>query len=195
MIYGFSTMGLSVADCLAECVNRSNYKQHLEAHEKEEKLKIEDRKRCVDELINSIALWCQDEKDATIADYLGYVSLLTSLDDKRDDEAVRLMSLHASKGLEFDCVFMIGVENGMLPHKKAVIERPDAGLNEERRLCYVGITRARKQLFLSWCRQRQEGFLKGKAVKFFPCRPSQFLLEAGLMTDMEYLSSAGKALK
>ena len=197
MIYGFPTLGLSVADCLAECVNRANYKHHLESHEKEDKLKIEDRKRCVDELVNSIALWCQDEKagekDATIADYLGYVSLLTSLDDNRNDDAVRLMSLHASKGLEFDVVFMAGVENGLLPHKKAVVERPDAGLNEERRLCYVGITRARKQLFLSWCKQRQEGFLRGKALKFFPCRPSQFLLEAGLMTEMEYLTSAGKA--
>ena len=109
------------------------------------------------------------------------------MDDKQSDDAVRLMSLHASKGLEFDVVFMAGVENGLLPHKKAVQERPDAGLAEERRLCYVGFTRARKQLFVSYCQQRQGAFVRGKGVKFEQVRPSQFLLEAGLMTDIEYI--------
>jgi len=126
-----------------------------------------------------------------MGDYLGYISLLTGGgDDKRTDDAVRLMSLHASKGLEFDVVFMVGAENGLLPHKKAVQERPDAGLAEERRLCYVGFTRARKQLFVSYCQQRQAAFVRGKGVKFEQVRPSQFLLEAGLMNDLEYLRKA-----
>lgn len=193
-VYGFNQMGMTVADCLAEVVKRNGYMKHLESNEKEDRVKIDERKRNVDELVNSIALWCQDRPESGIADYLGYITLLTSLDDKRNDNAVRLMSLHASKGLEFDVVFMVGVENGLLPHKKAVVDRPEAGLNEERRLCYVGFTRARKQLFVSFCQQRQEGFLRGKALKFFPTRPSQFLLESGLMNEMEYLRKAPKSM-
>ena len=98
---------------------------------------------------------------------------------------------------------MVGCENGLLPHKKAVTERPDAGLNEERRLCYVGVTRARQQLFMSYCQQRQDSYQRSKGaggpkgsggVKFFPCRPSQFLLEAGLMDEMTYLKKAPKSI-
>ena len=170
------------------------YHQHLEAHEKEPPEKFAERKRNVDELVNSIALWCQDAPKATIADYLGYISLLTSGDDDGTDNAVRLMSLHASKGLEFDVVFMVGVENGLLQHRKAILERPDAGLAEERRLCYVGFTRARKQLFVSYCQQRQAAFMRGKGVKFDQVRPSQFLLEAGLMTEYDYLRKAPRAM-
>ncbi len=188
----------SVADLLAEAVRRTNYMKHLEAHEKESPEKIEERKRNVDEFVNSVALWSQDNPEGTIADYVAYITLLTSMDDKQSDDAVRLMSLHASKGLEFDVVFMAGVENGLLPHKKAIQERPDAGLAEERRLCYVGFTRARKQLFVSYCQQRQGAFLRtkgtGGGVKFEMVRPSQFLLEAGLMTDMEYIRKVPQAI-
>ena len=186
-IYGFDQKNKTVADLLSEAVSRSNYKSHLDANDKETPEKIEERKRNIDELTNSIALWCADNADNAIADYIAYTTLLTSMDDKQSDDAVRLMSLHASKGLEFDVVFMAGVENGLLPHKKAVLERPDAGLAEERRLCYVGFTRARKQLFVSYCQQRQGAFIRGKGVKFEQVRPSQFLLEAGLMTEIEYI--------
>jgi DNA helicase-2/ATP-dependent DNA helicase PcrA len=188
----------SVAECLAEAVSRTGYIKHLESHEKEEPVKIEERKRNVQELINSIALWCADEakggQAASIGDYLGYISLLTSADDNRDVDAVRLMSLHASKGLEFDVVFMVGVEAGLLPHKKAVTDRADLGVNEERRLCYVGFTRARKQLFVSYCRERQSAFTKGKGIKFEQVRPSQFLLESGLISEADYLRKAPKSI-
>ena len=189
-IYGMDQKGKTVADLLSEVVSRNNYKKYLEANEKEEPGKIDERKRCVDEMINSLALWCGDNPEGSIADYLGYIVLLTSADDKDDGGSVKLMSLHSSKGLEFDAVFMVGVENNLLPHKKAVMERPEAGLNEERRLCYVGFTRARKHLFVSYCQQRQGGFVRGKGVKFELARPSQFLLEAGLMNEMEYLRKA-----
>jgi DNA helicase-2/ATP-dependent DNA helicase PcrA len=186
----------SVAELLAEVLQRTNYLHHLDANDKETPEKIDERKRNVEEFVNSVALWSQEHPEGTIADFVGYITLLTSLDDNRSDDAVRLMSLHASKGLEFDVVFMIGVENGLLPHKKAVQERPDAGLAEERRLCYVGFTRARKQLFVSYCQQRQGSFLKGKAggVRFEMVRPSQFLLEAGLMNEVEYQRRAPTAI-
>lgn len=202
-IYGLDQRGKSVADLLSEVVARTRYHQHLESFEKETAEKIDERKRNVDELINSIALWCQDNggggggKGAdAMGDYLGYISLLTGgSEDKRTDDAVRLMSLHASKGLEFDVVFMVGVENGLLPHKKAVQERPEGGgLAEERRLCYVGFTRARKQLFISYCQQRQGAFIRGKGPKFEQVRPSQFLLESGLMSEMDYLKKAPPSL-
>ena len=192
----------SPADCLAEAVSRTGYIKHLESHEKEDAVKIEERKRNVQELINSVALWGQDEAKAghkaAIGDYLGYIQLLTSADNDKSDNAVRLMSLHASKGLEFDIVFMVGVEAGLLPHKKAVTERADLGVNEERRLCYVGFTRARKQLFVSYCQQRPATFQRSKGggggVKFDPARPSQFLLESGLIDEMAYLRKAPKSM-
>jgi DNA helicase-2/ATP-dependent DNA helicase PcrA len=201
-IYGLDQRGKSVADLLSEVVARTKYHQHLESFEKETAEKIEERKRNVGELINSIALWCQDNGAAggkgadAMGDYLGYISLLTGgSEDKRTDDAVRLMSLHASKGLEFDVVFMVGVENGLLPHKKAVQERPEGGgLAEERRLCYVGFTRARKQLFVSYCHQRQGAFIRGKGPKFEQVRPSQFLLECGLLSEMDYLKKAPPSL-
>jgi DNA helicase-2/ATP-dependent DNA helicase PcrA len=193
-VYGMDHKGKTTADLLAEALRRNNYTTYLEGHEKETPEKIEERKRNVDEMVNSVALWCRDNPEEGVGDYLGYISLITSLDDKRTDDAVRLMSLHASKGLEFDVVFMVGVENGLLPHKKAVLERPEAGLAEERRLCYVGFTRARKQLFVSYCQERQGAFVRGKGVKFEAVRPSQFLLESGLMGEIEYLRKMPAAI-
>ena len=84
---------------------------------------------------------------------------------------VTLMSLHASKGLEFDNVFLVGMEEELLPHKKTIIENSD--INEERRLCYVGITRARKKLVMSHAKERK---LYGKMVPRFK---SRFVIELG----------------
>ena len=96
------------------------------------------------------------------------------------------MSLHASKGLEFDVVYMIGVEQGILPHQKAIEDRGDRGNDEERRLCYVGFTRARKILRVTWCQTRQDTFARAKTAKFRPTTPSKFLVEGGLMTLEDY---------
>lgn len=79
--------------------------------------------------------------------------------------AVTLMSLHAAKGLEFDTVFLVGMEEGLFPHSRALLER--AEMEEERRLCYVGITRARKQLYLSYARRR---LLYGSYTQQLPSR-------------------------
>ena len=90
-------------------------------------------------------------------------------DDARRD-AVRLMTLHAAKGLEFDCVWMVGMEEGILPHRRSLDDGLQA-IDEERRLCYVGVTRAKRRLVLALCLTRT------KWGKSRPSKPSRFLYE------------------
>jgi DNA helicase-2/ATP-dependent DNA helicase PcrA len=91
-------------------------------------------------------------------------------DDKPRGKVLRLMTLHAAKGLEFDAVWMVGMEEGLLPHHRSLADAPQA-IDEERRLCYVGVTRAKKRLTLSLCLTRM------KWGKCRPSRPSRFLYE------------------
>ena len=91
-------------------------------------------------------------------------------DDKPKGNVLRLMTLHAAKGLEFDCVWMVGLEEGILPHHRSLADGLQA-IDEERRLCYVGVTRAKRRLMLSLCLTRT------KWGKSKPCRPSRFLYE------------------
>jgi DNA helicase-2/ATP-dependent DNA helicase PcrA len=91
-------------------------------------------------------------------------------DDKPKGNVLRLMTLHAAKGLEFDCVWMVGLEEGLLPHHRSLADGLVA-IDEERRLCYVGVTRAKRRLMLSLCLTRT------KWGKSKPCKPSRFLYE------------------
>ena len=183
----------TVAEVANELLDRTRYDEWLRDRY-EDKGEYEDRRRNVNELVNSIAAFCRDNRRAGIADYLQSISLYTDADAAGDDDnAVRLMSLHASKGLEFDAVYMIGVEHGVLPHEKALKDRGPRGLEEERRLCYVGFTRARKLLRVTWCRKRQDAYSRGTTVRYKPSRPSRFLLEAGLMTAAEHDSAVEAA--
>src|SRR4051812_45894777 len=184
-VFCFDLSGKTVAEIAIEVLGRMNYDAWLK-DKYEEKGEYESRQRNVNELTNSIGEFCRATPRANIADYLQSISLYTDADRSHDDNAVRLMSLHASKGLEFDVVYMIGVEHNILPHEKAVIDRGDRGLEEERRLCYVGFTRARKVLRIAWCRNRQDTFARDRSGKYRATMPSRFLLEAGLMTDEEF---------
>ena len=91
-------------------------------------------------------------------------------DDKPKADMLRLMTLHAAKGLEFDCVWMVGLEEGILPHHRSLGDSLQA-VDEERRLCYVGVTRAKRRLMLSMCLTR------AKWGRSKPCKPSRFLYE------------------
>ena len=92
---------------------------------------------------------------ASLNEFLDYAALVTDTDDKTDGEQLVVMTLHASKGLEFDNVFLPGWEEGLFPHQKALDESGDEGLEEERRLAYVGLTRARKRAYISYVSSRK----------------------------------------
>ena len=86
--------------------------------------------------------------------FLEHVALATSIDQDWDGQKVNLMTMHAAKGLEFDAVFLPGWEEGMFPHQKSLEEKGDLALEEERRLAYVGLTRAKKESFISFVMSR-----------------------------------------
>ncbi len=86
--------------------------------------------------------------------FLEHVALATAIDQEWEDEKVNIMTMHAAKGLEFDSVFLPGWEEGLFPHQKSLEEKGDFALEEERRLAYVGITRARKKAYISFAMQR-----------------------------------------
>lgn len=92
---------------------------------------------------------------ASLNEFLEYAALITDTDDKVDADQLVVMTLHASKGLEFDCVFLPGWEDGLFPHQKALDETGDEGLEEERRLAYVGLTRAKKRAYISFASSRR----------------------------------------
>ncbi|WP_240746309.1 ATP-dependent helicase [Desulfuromonas acetexigens] len=130
----------------------------------------------VEEVVNAMASYQEREEKPTLAGFLDKVSLLDRDQPNRDgkekklqQDAVVLMSLHSSKGLEFPVVFMVGMEEEYLPHKKSIEESFD--IEEERRLCYVGITRARNHLLLLNAAARK------KYGKPQPRVPSRFLEE------------------
>jgi len=106
----------------------------------------------LDELISASAAFQQDQPEATLLDWLEHAALVSDVDSVKDNSgAVTLMTLHAAKGLEFSAVYIVGLEDGLLPFRR---QEEDADEEEERRLCFVGITRAKKRLTLSHARYR-----------------------------------------
>jgi len=112
-----------------------------------------------------------DNKDKNLGTYLNRITLLTRDDDEDGDNGqVNLMTIHASKGLEFEYVFLAGVENNIIPHARSIEENPD-NIEEERRLFYVAITRAKQKLFMTSCKTRKIRF------EIVDTGPSPFLEE------------------
>ena len=110
---------------------------------------------------------------ATLPDFLEEAALMSSVDQQSDGEKVTLMTLHAAKGLEFPVVFMVGMEDGLFPSERALEEGP-RNLEEERRLCYVGMTRAREELYLLYAQSRAQFGLRSYN------QPSRFLDDMGM---------------
>lgn len=170
-----------MAPVFADLVERIGFRHHLLETERQEAAKWKTLN--VDAVIDSIANYEDhpDTLDPSLHKYLARTALLSRDEDESDDASsgasrrqqlgrVQVMTIHAAKGLEFPAVFVAGVDDGILPHQKALAESPD-NEQEERRLFYVAITRARRRLFLSTPAQRR---VRGKQVE---CEPSPFLDE------------------
>jgi DNA helicase-2/ATP-dependent DNA helicase PcrA len=143
----------------------SGYVDDLKAQGTEE---AEDRLKNVQELYNAVLQFEEENEESNLLMFLANASLASDLDNlQQNGNEVSLMTLHASKGLEFPVVFLVGLEQGLFPNFRS-LEDP-AALEEERRLCYVGITRAQERLFLTYARERR---LYGSRE---PASPSLFL--------------------
>ncbi|MFT7581915.1 MAG: superfamily I DNA/RNA helicase, partial [Myxococcota bacterium] len=129
------------------------------------------RWKTIEALHKSVARWQHFNPDGTLKDYLRLVALdgkSTAVDEETDE--VTLLTLHASKGLEWPICFMVGCQEGLIPHQRT-LEDPRADVSEERRLFYVGITRAKRTCFLTLSQVRRR--FHGTE----PTRPSRFLAE------------------
>ena len=112
-----------------------------------------------------------------LENFLEHVSLATSVDQDWDGQKVNMMTMHAAKGLEFDVVFLPGWEEGLFPHQKSIEEKGQNGLEEERRLAYVGITRAKKSVIISFSMNRfyQGDWIDSMASRFIDELPNDYL--------------------
>ncbi len=117
--------------------------------------------------------------------FLEHVSLATSVDQEWDGEKVNMMTMHAAKGLEFETVFLPGWEEGLFPHQKSIEEKGHNGLEEERRLAYVGLTRAKKIAYISFSMNRfyQGDWIDSMASRFIDELPEKFLEKNSFFED------------
>ncbi|MDC1146529.1 UvrD-helicase domain-containing protein [Candidatus Pelagibacter sp.] len=119
--------------------------------------------------------------------FLEHVALATSVDQDWEGEKINMMTMHGSKGLEFDVVFLPGWEEGLFPHQKSLEEKGQNGLEEERRLAYVGITRAKKKALISFSMNRfyQGDWIDSMASRFIEELPEQFLEKNSFFDDIK----------
>ncbi|MBI5181560.1 MAG: UvrD-helicase domain-containing protein, partial [Nitrospirae bacterium] len=142
--------GLSLSDLVKEILAKTGYIEWLKSSDKED---AENRIENINEFIFAVADFEQNNEKADIQGFLDHISLSAQIDDVSDkDDAVFLMTLHNAKGLEFPVVFVSGMEEGIFPNFRAFDD--DRQLEEERRLCYVGITRAKEKLYLTHAEKR-----------------------------------------
>ena len=179
---------MRVADLAVELLSRVEYEAELRRTYKDA-AEAEARWESVGDLVSALAgIEARADRPS-----LSQVLDETALDNRREQDetegdarnAVTLMTLHSAKGLEFSHVFMVGMEEGLLPHKRSVAEDGGRAIAEERRLCYVGITRARETLTFTFCKARMKwGVLR-------PQIPSRFLME--MKGDTEKAEHAAEA--
>ena len=172
---------LSLTELIELILDKSGMKKELES---DKSLESELRLDNLMEFKSITASFEEQTGSVNLEDFLSEVSLVADVSEhKSDGDEVTLMTIHSAKGLEFDAVFLIGMEEGLFPHQQSLFE--EGGLEEERRLCYVGITRAKKRLYLTNAKRRM---LYGKEC-FNP--PSRFIDEI----NKEYLDIQNPSLE
>jgi ATP-dependent DNA helicase UvrD/PcrA len=190
LVSGLAERSRDAAEPISEVVKAavidSGYERALKDENTEE---AEGRLLNLEELVNAAAE--SEQRGETLRDFLDHAALVSDTDEYKAEAQVTLMTMHAAKGLEFPLVFIAGLEEGLFPHSRANESQDD--LEEERRLCYVAITRAEKYLYLSHAMKRR---VYGAEM---PSEPSRFLMEfpLELIEDQSkggsWLRYAGKA--
>ena len=157
-------LNLSLTELIDDVLDKSGLKKELELeHTLEADLRLEN----LMEFKSITASYEARTGSVNLNDFLDEISLIADISEHQDDDnVITLMTLHSAKGLEFPVVFITGMEEGIFPHQNAFLEG-DAGIEEERRLCYVGFTRAKERLYLTNARKRM---LYGKTTSNAPSR-------------------------
>lgn len=167
LLRGLQTMGMnnaSPAELIERLLERTGYRDYI----------LDGTPQAEDRDANIGVLVTDAKTFATLPDFLQEVALMSSADTNSSEEKVTLMTLHAAKGLEFPVVFMAGMEDGLFPSVRALEAGPKQ-LEEERRLCYVGMTRAKEELFLTYAQSRSQFGQRAYSM------PSRFLEDMGHM--------------
>jgi DNA helicase-2/ATP-dependent DNA helicase PcrA len=173
---------LTVKQVASLILDKTGYIKELEA---EDSIEAKNRIQNVYELVSAIDEFEQKSFDKTLSGYLTQVALVTDIDQWQEEaDRVTMMTLHLAKGLEFNTVFVTGLEEGLFPIGEAAFD--EAELEEERRLMYVGMTRAKENLYLTWAAERK---IFGKSRWNMP---SRFIEETGLASGVELEVSGAK---
>ena len=163
-----NTKKMSHVKLLQNIVDESGYSAMLK---NKKDLENENRLENIKELLSAM------KEFDNLESFLEHVALATSIDQEWDGEKVNMMTMHGAKGLEFDAVFLPGWEEGLFPHQKSIEEKGQNGLEEERRLAYVGVTRAKKKAFISFSMNRfyQGDWIDSMASRFIDELPEDYL--------------------
>ncbi|HYL97525.1 MAG TPA: 3'-5' exonuclease, partial [Blastocatellia bacterium] len=173
--------GAPLSDVVRDATIGSGYVEMLS---QEKNAESEGRLLNVEELVNAAAE--AERRNETLRDFIDHAALVSDTDQYRPDAQVTLMTMHSAKGLEFPVVFIAGLEEGLFPNSRSIDD--EGGLEEERRLCYVGITRAKQRLYLTHAMRRRTFGEES------PAEPSRFLNEVPPEL-IENLSPGGSWLK
>ena len=179
---------LPLDEFVGEVIRRSGYEAMLKAQHEEGQTRLEN----LGQLVSSIKTYAdQNGEDATLSGFLEEVALISDLDSyDTDADSVTMMTIHSAKGLEFPYVFVVGMEDGVFPGDLARYNEAD--MEEERRLCYVAITRAKKELYLSSSRSRMIfGQTKRNPPSCFLSEIDPALLDETQSPDLAYSSGFG----
>lgn len=163
--------GVSCHEVAIGYLKDTGYYEHINSESKKDdtsKRRVDN----VDQFLVGVADFSSQKPSATLAEYLHTIQLMNDMTEEEADDSVSLMTIHAAKGLEFPVVFLVGCEEGLIPHK---FSQGEKDIEEERRLLFVGVTRAQNHLFISHCRKRSN--IYGKSGVVTSAKPSRFLSE------------------